>query len=348
MTLGPLMIDLAGEELLPEERERLRSPLVGGVILFTRNFRDREQLAELTREIHAVRTPPLLIAVDQEGGRVQRFRDGFLSLPPARWFGHQYDLQPSQGRKLARLGGWVMAAELRDAGVDLSFAPCVDLDRGLSEVIGDRAYHSDPDVIVQLAEAWMTGMRDAGMTAVAKHFPGHGGVVPDSHSELPVDQRDYAELGDDIAPFQRLIAFGVAGVMVAHVRYPRIDRRIASLSPYWLQTELRVNLGFSGAIFSDDLTMGALDEAGSVPDRARQSLDAGADMVLICNDPEAAARTLAELPEDTGPASHGRLAAMRPRKTDWVPGGLYAGDTWQQRVTELKAALARPVLALDG
>ncbi|UCG72140.1 MAG: beta-N-acetylhexosaminidase [Chromatiales bacterium] len=348
MTLGPLMIDLEGESLLPDERERLRSPLVGGVILFTRNYRDRAQLAELTREIHAVRTPELLIAVDQEGGRVQRFREGFSTLPPARWFGHQYDLDPAQGRRLARLGGWVMAAELRDAGVDLSFAPCIDLDRGLSEIIGDRAFHNEPDVIVQLAETWMTGMRDAGMAAVAKHFPGHGGVVPDSHLELPVDHRDYTDLAEDIAPFQRLVAFGVAGIMVAHVRYPSVDRRIASLSPYWLQTELRDNLGFAGAVFSDDLTMGALAEAGSVPERARQSLEAGADMALICNDPEAAARTIAELPEDTGPASHGRLAAMRPRKVDWVPGELQGLSHWQARVAELEAALARPVLALDG
>lgn len=348
MTLGPLMIDLEGESLLPDERERLRSPLVGGVILFTRNYRDHEQLAALTAEIHAASSPEVLIAVDQEGGRVQRFRDGFSPLPPARWFGHQYDLDPGLGRRLARLAGWVMAAELRDAGVDLSFAPCIDLDRGLSEVIGDRAFHNDPDVIVQLAESWMTGMRDAGMAAVAKHFPGHGGVVPDSHRELPVDQREYIDLAEDISPFQRLVAFGVAGIMVAHVRYPRIDRRIASLSPYWLQTELRQNLGFSGAVFSDDLTMGALAEAGSIPERARQSLAAGADMALICNDPEAAAQTIAELPADTGPASHGRLAAMRPRRPDWVPGKLQAGEQWQARVTELEAALARPVLALDG
>lgn len=348
MTLGPLMIDVAGESLLPQERELLRSPLVGGVILFTRNYRDREQLAALTTEIHATRTTPLLIAVDQEGGRVQRFRDGFVDLPPARWFGHQYDLDPAQGRRLARLAAWIMAAELRDAGVDISFAPCIDLDHGLSEIIGDRAFHGEPDIVVQLAEAWTLGMRDAGMAAVIKHFPGHGGVIPDSHAELPVDHRAYVDLAEDIAPFQRLISFGAPGIMVAHVRYPQVDRRIASLSPYWLQTELRDNLGFSGAIFSDDLTMGALAEAGPVPERARQSLDAGADMALICNDPEAAARTIAELPDDTGPASHGRLAAMRPRKPDWAPGSLHSRDDWQARLADLQGALARPVLALDG
>jgi beta-N-acetylhexosaminidase len=348
MTLGPLMIDLVGKSLLPEERAWLRSPLIGGVILFSRNFQDPEQLAVLTAEIRAEREPPLLIAVDQEGGRVQRFRAGFTDLPPARWFGHQFDLEPDRGRRLGRLAGWVMAAELRDAGVDLSFAPVLDLDRGLSEIIGDRAFHSDPDIVVQLADAWINGMRDAGMAAVAKHFPGHGGVVPDSHHELPEDQRPYEELSEDIEPFQRLIAHGVPGIMVAHVRYPRIDRRIASLSPYWLQTELRDHLGFSGAVFSDDLTMGALAESGSVPERARQSLAAGADMALICNDPEAAAQTIAELPDDTGPASHGRLAAMRPRAVAWPSGTLQAGEPWQARVTELKDALARPVLALDG
>lgn len=348
MTLGPLMIDVVGERLLPEECDMLRSPLVGGVILFTRNYRDPEQLAALTRDIHAARSPQLLIAVDQEGGRVQRFREGFVDLPPARWFGHQYDLDPAQGRRLARLAAWVMAAELRDAGVDISFAPCIDLDRGLSEVIGDRAFHSDPDVVVQLAEAWTAGMNDAGMAAVIKHYPGHGGVIPDSHEELPVDHREYVDLAEDISPFQRLIDFGAAGVMVAHVRYPNVDRRIASLSPYWLETELRGNQGFSGAIFSDDLTMGALAEAGSVPERARKSLEAGADMALICNDPEAAARTIAELPDDTGPASHGRLAAMRPRAPGWQPGTLHGSDDWHARLADLEAALARPVLALDG
>jgi len=348
VTLGPLMIDLVGETLLPEEQESLRSPLVGGVILFTRNYRDPGQLAELTREMRSLRKPPLLIAVDQEGGRVQRFREGFSSLPPARWFGHQYDADPVQGRRLARLAGWLMAAELRDAGVDISFSPVLDLDRGLSEVIGDRAFHHAIDSVVDLADAWINGMRDAGMAAVGKHFPGHGGVLADSHLELPEDQRPYADVADDIAPFQRLIEHGVPGLMVAHVRYPAIDRRIASLSPYWLQTELRENLRFGGAIFSDDLTMGALAEAGSVPERARQTLAAGADMALICNDPEAAAQTISELTDDTGPASHARLAAMRPTVLPWQAGQLQATRHWADGVAKLSEALARPVLSLDG
>ena len=194
MTLGPLMIDVAGLSLQPEERERLASPLVGGVILFSRNFASPEQLRELTAEIHALREPPLLIAVDQEGGRVQRFRDGFTRLPPARWFGHQYDLDPDEGRRLVRLAAWLMAAELLELGVDLSFAPVVDLDWGVSEVIGDRALHRRPEVVSALALAWMQGMRDAGMAAVAKHFPGHGAVVADSHTgtagRSPQPERD--------------------------------------------------------------------------------------------------------------------------------------------------------------
>ena len=188
MTLGPLMIDVDGLQLTAAEVERLRDPRVGGVILFSRNFSSAEQLKELTRAIHAVRTPGLLVAVDQEGGRVQRFRDGFTEIPAACLLGHQYDLDKNAGRRLANVCGWIMAAELLDVGVDLSFAPVVDLDLGLSDVIGDRAFHRDPDAVASMATAFVRGMRDAGMMAVAKHFPGHGAVVADSHVELPEDQ----------------------------------------------------------------------------------------------------------------------------------------------------------------
>ena len=186
MTLGPLMIDIAGTSLSQEETERLRDPRVGGVILFTRNFQDLNQLRELVSAIHAVRQPRLLVAVDQEGGRVQRFRDGFTALPPARWLGHEYDIDSAHGCKLARLCGWIMAAELLAVGIDLSFAPVVDLDFGMSEVIGDRALHSSPDAVAKLAVCYLQGMRSAGMVGVAKHFPGHGDVTVDSHLDLPV------------------------------------------------------------------------------------------------------------------------------------------------------------------
>ncbi len=348
MTLGPLMIDVEGLSLSQSERERLRSPLVGGVILFSRNFSSREQLRDLVREIHTLRQPSLLVAVDQEGGRVQRFREGFTPLPPARWCGHQYDLDPARGRQLARLCGWLMSAELLDLGVDLSFAPVVDLDWGVSEVIGDRALHRDAEAVSALSIAYMQGMRDAGMAAVAKHFPGHGAVVADSHLELPEDPRDLVDMEEDLRPYERLIAHGLPGVMVAHVRYPRIDREIASLSSYWLQTELRVNLGFNGAIFSDDLNMAGVAEAGNMTARVRTALSAGADMALICNNPEAAGEVLAAGDLDSGPASHGRLAALRPKPGSDATDVLQASASWRAAVADLAEAQEPPPLKLDG
>src|SRR5690606_22994853 len=189
MTLGPLMIDIAGVSLTEEDRELLAHPLVGAVILFTRNFESIEQLERLVAEIRALRTPPLLVTVDHEGGRVQRFRSGFTALPSMRLIGREYDLDPESGLTLARPGGWLMAAELRAVGVDMSFAPCVDLDYGVSSVIGDRAFHRDARVVADLAVAFMGGMRAAGMAATAKHFPGHGAVAPDSHVAVAVDRR---------------------------------------------------------------------------------------------------------------------------------------------------------------
>lgn len=346
MTLGPLMIDLEGPVLGAGEAERLRDPLVGGVILFARNFSTPEQLRALTAAIHGARTPPLLIAVDQEGGRVQRFRTGFYRLPPLRWFGHQHDLEPDRGRRLAFLGGWLMAAELLDVGVDFSFAPVVDLDYGTSEVIGDRSFHRDPEVVTTLALAYLQGMRRSGMAATAKHFPGHGLVVADSHRELPVDARTLPELYDDLLPYQGLVANGLAGTMVAHVRYPNVDHRVASLSPAWIRGELRGSLGFRGVVFTDDLSMSALEGEGDMATRARLALDAGADMALICNAPGAAAEACAALAGHADPASQGRLLQMRPRPA--VAGPLRADPAWIEATAELDAALERPPLALDG
>jgi len=347
MTLGPLMIDVAGLSLQAEERERLASPLVGGVILFSRNFASAGQLRELTAEIHALRQPPLLIAVDQEGGRVQRFRDGFTRLPPARWFGRQHDLDADEGRRLTRLGGWLMAAELLELGVDLSFAPVVDLDWGVSEVIGDRAFHRQPEVVSELALAWMQGMRDAGMAAVAKHYPGHGAVRADSHAELPEDSRSLPDLQDDLRPYQTLIDHGLPGVMVAHLRYVAVDADIASLSPYWLKTELRGKLAFAGAIFSDDLDMAGVAGAGDMTNRVRLALSAGADMALICNNPQAAAKVLEAGDLDNGPASHGRLAAMKPVRGS-EPQAIRGSLPWQAAVDALEQAQQPPTLSLDG
>ncbi len=348
MTLGPLMIDVEGLQLTSAETEKLRDPRIGGVILFSRNFASTGQLKSLTRSIHAARTPGLLIAVDQEGGRVQRFHDGFTALPAARLLGHQYDLDKNTARRLASACGWIMAAELLDLGVDISFAPVVDLDLGLSDVIGDRAFHSDPEAVASLATSFMQGMRDAGMMAVAKHFPGHGAVIADSHIELPEDHREYAGLAGDLLPYGRLIANGLHGVMVAHVRYPAIDRRIASLSPFWLETELRRKLGFSGVIFSDDLSMSATESVGDMPERVRETLTAGADMALICNDPDAVDRTLIEMGSLENPASQARLVSLRPHPLSWQGEALRQTGEWERAVARVADVNEPPPFTLDG
>jgi beta-N-acetylhexosaminidase len=285
MTLGPLMIDLKGTSVAPEERELLRHPLVGGVILFTRNYVDPEQLSALVAAIHSARSPRLIIGVDQEGGRVQRFRNGFSRLPPLRRVGHEYDLNARAGLRRARSLGWLMAAELRAHGVDISFAPCVDLDYGVSEIIGDRAFHARPEAVSQLAVAYIHGMRDAGMAATGKHFPAHGAVVADSHVSLPIDRRDLPDLRDDMAPYGSLIANGLPAVMVAHVLFPAVDPAPASLSARWIRDVLRGEMRFQGVVFADDLSMGgAAAAAGDVVSRARQALSAGCDMLPVCND----------------------------------------------------------------
>jgi beta-N-acetylhexosaminidase len=348
MTLGPLMVDVAGLALTDNERVRLRNPLVGGIILFSRNFQDLGQVQELVADIRSVRSPPLLVAVDQEGGRVQRFREGFYPLPPLRWLGRKYDEDNDQGRRLARTCGWLMAAEVLDTGVDFSFAPVVDLDYGASQIIGHRAFHRDPEIVAELASAYILGMHKAGMVSVAKHFPGHGYVAADSHLSLPVDPRTLTELYDDLLPYGRLIRQGVNGVMVAHVRYPQVDGEVASLSPYWLRTALRGELGFGGVIFSDDLSMQALESEGDMATRARRSLAAGVDMALICNDPDAADATLAALKGYSDPASQissqARLVALRRRPAGDT--GFRGSPPWQQAIQALDAAQAPPDLTL--
>jgi beta-N-acetylhexosaminidase len=347
LTLGPLMVDVAGLELTPEDREVLRHPLVGSVILFARNYRDSDQLAKLVADIHAIRQPALIVAVDQEGGRVQRFRSGFALLPPPRRIGKEFDLDPKQGLALARSLGWLMAAELRAHGVDLSFAPCVDLDYGVSEVIGDRAFHAKADVVAQLALAYMAGMREAGMSATAKHFPGHGAVVADSHLSLPVDRREWSELGEDLAPYRRLIANGLPGIMVAHVLFPAIDPDVASVSRRWIQNALRGELRFEGAVFSDDMSMGGAKEAGDVVERCGRALAAGCDVLPVCNDRAAVVRLLDELEIETNPTAHLRLVRMRGRE---APNReeLYAGAAWRAGRELLAKTTAPPALELTA
>ena len=315
MTLGPLMVDIAGTELTAEDRRVLSHPLVGAIILFTRNYSSYLQLELLIREIRAVRTPPLLVTVDHEGGRVQRFRQDFTLLPPQRAIGHAYDLEPEAGRRLAWQCGWLLAAELRAVGIDMSFAPCVDLDYGVSEVIGDRAYHADAEAVARLAVACMQGMRTAGMAATAKHFPGHGAVVADSHKALPVDRRPLVELTGEILPYRRMVANGLASVMMSHVLFPEVDAAPAGFSSRWIQQELRWGLGFTGAVFSDDLSMGGAAFAGSVPERARRAIDAGCDLLPICNDRAAVLATLDELQGEADPLSQVRLARLHGKAT---------------------------------
>jgi beta-N-acetylhexosaminidase len=342
------MLDMAGTRLDAADRELLAHPSVGGVILFTRNFESPEQIAELTADIHAVRRPSLLVAVDQEGGRIQRFRDGFTPLPSAHLIGRRHDLDAAEGDGLAEATGWLMAAELRALGVDISFAPVLDLDYGLSEVIGDRAFHRDPDVVARLAGRFAAGMRAAGMQAVGKHFPGHGGVAADSHLTLPEDRRPYSEITDDLRPYERLAASALAGIMVAHVVYSRLDRLPAGYSRWWLNDELRTRLKFPGAVFSDDLSMAGADIGGSAPERARHALEAGCDMVLVCNDRPAAIEVVQALEDWFEPASQLRLARLHGRGEP-VEGLLQASARWREREAMVRAACAeRPGLVLDG
>jgi beta-N-acetylhexosaminidase len=314
LSLGPIMMGLSGLELRAEERELLRKPQVGGVILFTRNYESPQQIAALTAAIHALRDPPLLIAVDQEGGRVQRFRSGFTPLPAVARLGMLHDRAPAQARQCAEATGWLMAAELRSVGVDLSFAPVLDLGRGVSQVIGDRAFHRDAQVVAELAHGYTRGMRRAGMVATGKHFPGHGSVTQDSHLELPVDPRRYEDLvNEDLLAFERLIHYGIEALMTAHVVYRVIDSAPATFSRFWLQEVLRRRLGFQGVIFSDDLHMGGAVAIGDMTARARAALDAGCDMLLVCHGTEPVAQLVEALAQWNNPVSQLRLVRMHGR-----------------------------------
>ena len=347
MSLGPLMIDLEGTQVTQEERELLRHPLVGGVILFARNYAHPEQLTQLVQAIHAVRTPPLIVAVDQEGGRVQRFREGFSRIPPARRIGHEFDLEARSGLALARAVGWLMAAELRAHGVDISFAPCVDLDYGVSEVIGERSFHASADAVAQLAGASMHGMRDAGMAATAKHFPGHGAVVADSHLSLPVDRRPLVDLARDLTPYRRLIANGLPAVMMAHILFPTVDPHPSSLSVLWIRDVLRGELRFQGVVFADDLSMKGAAAYGDIVTRARQALAAGCDMLPVCNHRPSVIEILDRLECEPQPASSLRLVRLHGRAGAPSHAALEALPEWVHTRELLARMSAAPPLTLD-
>lgn len=310
MPLGPVMADVAGLRLEEGDRRRLVHPLVGGIILFARNFESPAQVKALTAEIRALRSPELVICVDHEGGRVQRFREGFTQIPPMRRLGTLWDNDRAAAVRAAESVGLVIGAELAGHGVDFSFTPVLDLDYGASSVIGDRSFHASPEAVGALGAALVRGLHSAGMGAVGKHFPGHGYASADSHVAIPVDDRSLEEImATDVAPYRPVIAAGLAGIMPAHVIYPAVDPGPAGFSHFWLKEVLRKQLGFDGAIFSDDLSMEGASAAGGMRERATAALEAGCDVVLVCNAPEAADELLASLPPGGHPVH--RLERMR-------------------------------------
>ncbi len=336
MTIGPLMIDVQGTSLENTEREILQHPLVGGVILFSRNFEAVDQITELIRQMQDDRKTRLLIAVDHEGGAVQRFRNGFTRLPPCAEFGKKFDQDEKAALALAYDHGWVMASELRAVGVDFSFAPVLDLG-GISRVINNRAFHKKPGIISRLAFAYRHGMNDAGMPAVGKHFPGHGSVEADSHHEIPIDERDYDQIEKaDLIPFKHMINNGLEAIMPAHVIYTNIDSNPAGFSGFWLQTVLRKRLNFQGVIFSDDLSMAGASIGGDYLERTRSALQAGCDMALICNNPDGAIQVLDQYGAYNDPVSQSRLIRMHGRHETHF-ADLIADQNWQARHKELEA-----------
>lgn len=338
---GPLVVDVEGYELSAHERQRLQHPLVGAVILFKRNYRDREQLRALTREIHALRTPELLIAIDHEGGRVQRCREEFSPLPAMRSLGLWWDSDRAAAIQAAREIGFLLASELREAGVDFSFTPVLDLDWGRSSVIGDRSFHGNPQAVVELAGALIEGLHRAGMGCCGKHFPGHGWVAADSHLAIPVDTRALDEIAADLQPYRELL---LDAVMPAHVIFPQIDSRPAGFSPVWMDI-LRRDVGFRGVTFSDDLSMEGASVVGGVLERVEAAWSAGVDLLLVCNAPDKVDLVLANWQPELDATRMNRIAAFitgknkNPAIENPVSGdrvaGLAAIATIAQRFTKL-------------
>ncbi|HVY53537.1 MAG TPA: beta-N-acetylhexosaminidase [Gammaproteobacteria bacterium] len=293
---GSLVIDLIGTELQPEERELIAHPLVGGIILFSRNYESLAQLKQLTQAIRQVKNKPLLIMVDQEGGRVQRFKEEFTRIPPAAVYGQQ----GTKALELAAAGGYVMAIELLAAGIDLSLAPILDLNKGVSAIIGDRSFHSDPYEAIKLINAFINGMKQAGMAATGKHFPGHGSVAPDSHLELPIDHRSWDEIvKEDLQPFVYFIRNKIPALMTAHIAFPAVDEMPVSFSHHWLTEILRDQLHFEGVVMSDDLDMKGAASMGDYAARMRAACEAGCDIILLCNNRPAVIQVLDHIPYES-------------------------------------------------
>lgn len=330
MSIAPVMIDLEGLELNKEESELLNHPLTGGVIFFSRNYESVEQLTALIRAVRNATDKDLLIAVDHEGGRVQRFRTGFTELPAIA------NLATSQNPPQSAFShGWLMASEVRAMDIDFSFAPVLDINFGVSGVIGDRSFNRDPKTISSLASEYIKGMRDAGMASTGKHFPGHGAVTEDSHHEIPVDKRSKEQIWqEDIIPFADLIKQGLDAVMPAHVIYKELDDKPAGFSPYWLKQILRKELLFDGVIFSDDLSMEGASVAGDYASRAEAATEAGCDMVLVCNDREGAIQVLDRAKINQAAESAQRLQRMQG-KPFMDRSALLDTKRWSEAVDEV-------------
>jgi len=347
VSLGPVILDFESTSLSTADKERLKHPQCGGVILFTRNFESIDQLTELVAEIRSLRDPHLIVSVDHEGGRVQRFHEGFTRLPPAAVFGQLFDKDKHAALQLTERAGWLMASELRACGIDLSYAPVLDLGRGISGVIGDRAFHHDGQKIARLAHAYMMGMKKAGMAAVGKHFPGHGSIKEDSHVSLPYDERSLPDImAEDVLPFERMIEYGLDGIMPAHVIYSQVDKQAAGFSSFWLKDILRQQLGFQGVIFSDDLSMAGAEQAGSYAQRAKTALDAGCDVVLVCNHSAAANEVLESLEGFSHTPSQMRMTRLHGRKPVTFTE-LKNNRDWQRANEQLQQLVDEPNLEFD-
>jgi len=326
--IGPLMIDLQGTAATAQERAWLQDRRVGGLILFSRNFDSAAQIQTLVADVRAASDSPLLIAVDHEGGRVQRFRDGFTAIPPMRALGALPDTDTAD--HAATVLGGVIGAELAQLDIDLCFAPVLDVDWGNSSVIGDRAFHHSPQRVAELGAALMRGLHGVGMAAVGKHFPGHGYVAADSHLALPIDSRDLDTLrANDVLPFAQLAAAGLDGVMPAHVVYEQIDALPAGFSPFWIQQVLREDIGFRGAVFSDDLSMVGAASVGSIHERAQRALSSGCDMVLVCNTPDAVGDLLSR--DDYAPDAHRSQRLSRLCRRDDAETRAYVEQVFAER-----------------
>ena len=348
MSLGPVMLDVAGLALTDDDRKRLAHKQVGGVILFSRNYESPEQLKSLVDEIHTIRNPRLVVAVDQEGGRVQRFRAQFQSLPAIARLGELYDQDQDIAIEYSQSFGWIMASELLYYGVDLSFAPVLDLGNPISSVIGDRAFHHKPESVSRLANAWIRGMSKAGMEAVGKHFPGHGSVEGDSHHVMPFDRREYVDIeASDLIPFRRVIETHLAGMMMAHVVYDQVDTLAAGYSKMWVDSILRQQLGFNGIIFSDDLSMSGAESVGGYPERAKLSLEAGCDILLVCNNSAGADEVLDSLQGYNNPTSQLRMVRLHG-KPEQSSCSLFERKDWQQAIARLQQFNQQSVVSESG